>query len=300
MSGYDDLFEQAGRAASTNAWVEEQKANRTKVYGWIEESLEQIGKDAGELRNYLDAQARFIKYSARNTLLIMRQLPQARQLGDYAYWRDSGVYVKRPQRQHPVLILEPGPEYVREDKSVGTYYNVKKVYDISQTTAREEGSNRPAADERMKLRALMDRTPVPICPVDELEDNRGAYYDPEAQEIRIRKGMSGEDIFRSLSCELAHVELEYMGYESGDREMTAYCTSYVLCKRYGIDTALYRFDLGPEFFSGMETKEIGEELKKIRDTAAELAGRMDRFLENQQNRQSREAEKEKSERQERE
>ena len=31
--------------------------------------------------------------------------------------------------------MEPGKEYEREDGSTGTYYNAKKVYDISQTTA---------------------------------------------------------------------------------------------------------------------------------------------------------------------
>ena len=38
------------------------------------------------------------------------------------------------ERQNPVLILEPGKTYKREDGTVGNYYNAKKLYDISQTT----------------------------------------------------------------------------------------------------------------------------------------------------------------------
>lgn len=60
--------------------------------------------------------------------------PEAQKLGDYSYWRSQGTFVKRQERDKPVLILEPGKEYEREDGSIGTYYNAKKLYEPSQTS----------------------------------------------------------------------------------------------------------------------------------------------------------------------
>ena len=67
-------------------------------------------------------------------LLILAQKPDATQLKDFDGWKDAGASIKRQQKG--ISILEPGEEYEREDGSIGTSYNVKRVFDISQTTAR--------------------------------------------------------------------------------------------------------------------------------------------------------------------
>ena len=94
-----------------------------------------VATDGQSFQQYLDVQSRFDRYTANNALLIMAQKPEAQKIGDYGYWRDQGAYVKRQERNSPILIMEPGKEYEREDGSTGTYYNAKKVYYISQTTA---------------------------------------------------------------------------------------------------------------------------------------------------------------------
>ena len=261
--------------------MQEQKEKREMVYGWIDSALEEIGKNPEAFQSYLDAQARWLQYSARNVLLIERQAPQASRLGDYAYWRDYGFYVRRKERQRPILILEPGPEYVREDGSVGTYYNVRSVYDISQTTGKGKLMRRDMGqpDTRAKLRALMYPSPVPIQPEEKL--GRPAYYNVTEQVIQVQKGLSGEEIFHALSVELAHMELEGMGYEEGERAVAAAYAAYIVEKRYGMAEA-GDFPFLPQYFEGMDTKEIGAELKKIRDTAAAIAERVDRSLEHQQ------------------
>lgn len=77
------------------------------------------------LQKYLDVQSTFDRYTTNNALLILAQRPDAQKLGDYGYWRDHGFYLKRMERQNPVLILEPGKTYKREDGTVGNYYNAK-------------------------------------------------------------------------------------------------------------------------------------------------------------------------------
>ena len=49
-----------------------------------------------------------------------------------------GVTVLEEEKRLPIIILEPGKAYRREDGSVGQNFYAKEVYDISQTTARDE------------------------------------------------------------------------------------------------------------------------------------------------------------------
>ena len=75
---------------------------------------------AGNFSSIWTYRPRFDRYTANNALLILAQRPDAERLGDYGYWREQGVFVKRAERQNPVLIMEPGKEYEREDGSIGT------------------------------------------------------------------------------------------------------------------------------------------------------------------------------------
>ncbi len=278
---FDDLFPSDWISDRKELWVTEQRENRTKMFAWLEELFEMVGKDIALFQQYLDIQAKFIQYSTRNTLLILKQFPKAERLGDYTYWRDYNAYIKRQDKNNPILILEPGPEYKREDNSVGTYYNVKKVYDVTQTTFKGREIPKGEINDRVKLQALIQSSVVPVRAVEKLADDRQAYYDPLEQEITIMRGMSAAKIFQSLSCELAHVELEQMGISEENRVLTAYCAAYVLCARYGFDTSVYDFALVPAYFEDMGTRQIAEELGRIRDAAREISGRVDRKLEMQ-------------------
>ena len=127
------------------AFIAESKNNRNRCYELSEQVTAQVATDSGVFQQYLDIQSRFDRYTANNALLIMAQRPDAQKLGDYGYWRDQNVYVKRMEKKNPVLIMEPGKEYEREDGSIGTYYNAKKLYDISQTNMREKEPVQEAA-----------------------------------------------------------------------------------------------------------------------------------------------------------
>ena len=89
-------------------------------------------------------------------------------------------------------------------------------------------------DDRVLLKALIHRTPVPIHTVDSLPNNMGAMYDYSQQVIFVCRGMGAEDIFRSVSKELAHAELAgtRQDYNRSDAAFAAYSASYLLCKRY--------------------------------------------------------------------
>ena len=286
MSNFDDLFTTQGGQAyqsvqsfDTDAWAEKKKAERQALYDLADSTAEAVSADGGKFRGYLDVQARFDRYSATNALLILAQMPQATQLRDYDGWKDLGVSVKR----HPtsISILEPGDEYKREDGSIGTYYNVKKVFDVSQTTMRGKAQPTVSMDDRLLLKALIHRPLVPMQMVDDLPNHMGALYDHDQQVIFVRRGMEASDIFRSVSKELAHAEIAAAGgdYSRQDAAFAAYSASYLLCRKYGIDAGGYDFSQLPDSFREGDAQSVRAALTEIRDTAGEISGRMSRVLE---------------------
>lgn len=277
----------------TSVFAAESKENRNRCYDMSEQMTEKVASDSNVLQTFLDVQSRFDRYTANNALLITAQNPEAQKLGDYGYWREQGAYIKRQEKNNPIFILEPGKEYTRDDGSVGTYYNAKKLYDISQTTLQEKPQQNVNIDEKLLVRALISRPPVNIssCEPDKMPENKGAVFVPEDNCINVRKGMTAQDIFRSLTVELSLAGFAYKDkdYYREGYAFDAYCTSYLLCKKYGIETKGH-FDLShsPEYFKSMDNQEVRGELNNIRDSASDISLRMSRILEQGRNANQRE------------
>lgn len=298
MSNFDDIFEgNAPRKGQTNqpfdkeAWAEKKQAERQAVYDLADSTAEAVSADGSKFQAYLDVQTRFSRYSATNVLLILAQKPDATQLKDFDGWKDAGASIKRQQKG--ISILEPGEEYEREDGSIGTSYNVKRVFDISQTTARAKAQPSVSMDDRLLLKALISRPTVPIQMVDDLPNHMGALYDHDQQVVFVRRGMDAADIFRSVSKELAHAELAgtRQEYSRSDAAFAAYSASYLLCKKYGVDVADYNFSRLPTSFRDSTPQQVRETLSEIRDTANQISGRMYRALEQHRSSKSKEQER---------
>ena len=277
------------------AFIAESKNNRNRCYELSEQVTAQVATNGQMLQNYLDVQSTFDCYAVNNALLILAQRPDSQKLGDYGYWRNHGTYVKRMERQNPVLILEPGKTYEREDGSIGTYYNAKKLYDISQTTMNDKSIEEVSYDERSLIRALVSNPPanIVVAEPDQMPDNKGAYFEPEENCIYVRKGMDAQEIFQSLVPELV-----FAGYAEGNPDYDrsedafhAYCATYMLFKKYGMDISQFDFTHAPEFFENMEPQEARGELSKARDAANTISGRMTRVLEQDKNLNRRQQEK---------
>ena len=297
MSNFDDIFEgntarkdQTDQPFDKEAWAEKKQAERQAVYDLADITAEVVSRDGSKFQAYLDVQTRFSRYSATNVLLILAQKPDATQLKDFDGWKDAGASIKRQQKG--ISILEPGEEYEREDGSIGTSYNVKRVFDISQTTMRAKAQPSVSTDDRLLLRTLISRPPVPMQTVDELPNHMGALYDHNEQVIFVRKGLDAADIFRSVSKELAHAEIAGMtgDYTREGADFSAYSVSYMLCKEYGIDVSGYDFSQLPDSFRESDAQGIRTTLSEIRDAAGNISSRMNRALE--QNRQPKSKEQE--------
>lgn len=286
MSNFDDIFEgqssghhREEKPFDKEAWAAKKQAERKEVYSLADSTAEAIKGDGNKFRDYLDVQSRFDRYSATNALLILAQMPQATQLKDFDGWKDAGASVQK--KATSIRILEPGKEYDRSDGSTGTSYDVKRVFDVSQTRGRVRPAPAVKLDDRVLLKALISRTPVPIQTVDALPNNAGALYDHDQQVVFVVRNMGAEDIFRSVSKELAHVELAGMkqDYNRSDAAFAAYSASYMLCKKYGIDVSGYDFTRLPTSFRESKPQEVRAALTEMRDAASGISAKMSRALE---------------------
>ena len=289
MSNYDDLLDNTPASGgdapewqdgqfSKEDYAAKKKAERKDLYALSDDTAMEVSGDSGRLRQYLDVQSRFDHYSTVNALLIMAQKPEATRIGDFDYWKSKGAFVK--PGQSGFSILEPGKEYERSDGSgTGISYNVKKVFDISQVDTRKYiAKPSPEYNNRQLLKSLVDNAPVKITGADDLPGDLGAMYDPHTDSISVRKGMEFADTFRGVAQELAFADLTTGPDTQADPHFSAYCASYILCRKYGVDSQAFDFADAPVVFDGMDAHDVKGELSQIRDVVEDIARRMARQL----------------------
>ena len=294
MNNFDDLFEQQPQAEAAPQkqksqkerpkrqwWQVKEEKHRKEAYATLDKIFGEFSEGTGSMEAYLDVQSRFPFHSARNALLIEAKCPHAERIYDEKGWKDMGVTVLEEEKRLPIIILEPGKAYRREDGSVGQNFYAKEVYDISQTTARDEAQPQVSYDDRLLLKGLIASSPVPIRAVEELPQGRGAVYDPEQNAILVKKGMDAPDIFRCVSLEAANVQLaqSHEGYSREAEGYKAYAVSYMLCQRYGVDVKGYDISRLDGVLQGQDPREeVPAALTDMRDAFKSLNGRMARAM----------------------
>lgn len=266
-----------------DAFAAESKENRQKCYTMADEMAVQVADDPGYFQLYLDVQATFPRYSVNNALLLAEQLPEATQIGDLRYWREHKAYIKNQEFNNPLLILEPGDNYRREDGTVGTYYNAKKVYDISQTKNGRYRESSNAYDINTLCMALASKAPVEFksLPPEQMPEGYAVFFDSNSHKIYMREGLDdGNKVFQLTSMEIAHALMaqDDPQYNRDDSHLNAYAISYLLCKQYGVPTKDYEFDMAPQVES-KEPQEIKKALGDIKSIADEISNRMEPTLE---------------------
>lgn len=294
MENYDSIF--APKEAAQNktfspvdkqAWAEKKQAERQQVYEMIDSTALQMASNPEIFKIGLDVMARFDRYSVGNVLLITGQNPDATKLADFDTWKQNRTYVRKGEDH--IKLLEPGEEFRREDGSMGVNYNVKRVFDIAQTSAK----SRPAKvqhDMRLLLKAMLNNAPCPVEISEKVPDGVGALYNDQERKIYVRQGMDGPDIFRCLAQELSHAHMDRDdNYTRSRHAFTAYCSAYTLCSRYGVDTKNFSFKTIPETMGNMESQDVRTELAKIRDCANQISMDMSKVLEKGQKERSAEA-----------
>lgn len=278
MENYDNLFEQQPEQTEQpfdrEVWVQQKREQRQELYDLIEEMSEKTLIDPSALSDYLNMQARLGKASVANTLLMIAQKPNATFISGFDDWQKRGRSVKRGEKA--ALVLEANGEYERPDGTMGVNFDVKRVFDISQTYGKPI-RERTAPPIKTALKAITTNVPVPVKLSEGISQSVGAMYSEKDNTVYVARGVEGNELFFALSRELARAH-------SGANTFVCDCAANVACLRYGVPAKYC--DRIPDEIAALESREKRSALNIVRDAACEIAERVDRnlFAERQQSR----------------
>lgn len=259
-----------------NTWKEKKQQERQEVYDLMDKMADEIKADVDKYKEYLNVQGRFDKYSVGNALVITASNPNATQLKEFDDWKESGAFIKKGE--NGIKILEPGDSYTRADGSSGTSYNVKKMFDISQTTSNQKPRT-ISYDDKVKLTALLKDCPVDVKIVDMIPNSDNiAEWNKNDNALYVKQGGETPEIFKQIARELTRVGLE----ETGNTELDNFkciSSSYMLCKKYGIDVSNININSIPEAFKNMSASEVRNELTSMRSVMQDINTRMSAYFE---------------------
>ena len=277
---------------SPDEWREKKQAEKDAVYKLIDDTATSIVQDGDKFRAFLDTQARLDRYSAANALLIYNQYPQAKQLKDFGDWAEEKVSINKGAKS--ISILEP-VEYAKNDGTTGISYNVKKVFDVSQTKGKQTPAPTANRDPQKLVAVMIDTSPVEVEVVPELpHPNMGAFYDNNRQTLFVKKNIGDSvALCQCVAQELGHAQLSIDSDSYSRKEMgyQAMCVGYMLCKKYGVDTKNFAIERVPEEWKSKESKEIRAELSKTRTAMNEIHSRVNEELYKQKQERSKEQER---------
>ena len=274
---------------SPDEWKEKKQAEKDAVYQMIDETATAIVQDGDKFRAFLDTQARLDRYSAANALLIYNQYQQATQLKDFNDWAEEKVSISKGAKS--ISILEP-VEYAKNDGSTGISYNVKKVFDVSQTKGKQTPAPSVNRDPQALVAVMIDTSPVNVEMANELpHPNMGAFYDNNKQTLFVKKNIGDSvALCQCVAQELGHAQLSINSdtYSRRDMGYQAMCIGYMLCKKYGVDTKNFAIERIPDEWKQKEPKEIRAELSKTRTAMNEIHSRVSEEIYRQKQERSKE------------
>ena len=277
---------------SKEEYAEKKKAEKERVYQMVDDTAMQIVNDPEKFRAFLDTQSRMDRYSAANALLIFNQLPEATQLKDFDDWGKDNVKIVKGAKS--ISILEP-VEYARQDGTTGISYNVKKMFDVSQTNGRQTPAVSANRDPKALITTMLDACPVEVEATNELPyPNMAAFYNNEKQTLYVKRNVGDSvAVAQCVAQELGHAQLSINSdtYSRRDMGFQAVCIGYMLCKKYGVDTQNFAIDRIPENLKEKEPKEIRAELSKTRNAMSEINSRISEELYRKKQERSKEHER---------
>lgn len=279
MDIIDDLLgtEPNNNKQYNNKWKEQNK-KRNEAYKKMDNMALKIIKDGNYFEQYLNILSRFEKYSVGNCLLILEKEPNAVQIKSKEDWQEKGY--DTIEGANAITILEP---YEEKGKK---YYNPKEEYDVTQTNA-------PIPEEksytnREILIAILDECKAKRKIVDILPNGeKGSQYVESENRLYMCRGIKPEYLLKTVIQEIAKIEMK--GIEDGVmKEFKTCCISYIICKKYGLDTSKFDFSNLPKDFTDISK---GKDIRKELDDIRKKFIKVDNIIKEYFDKQSKEVEK---------
>lgn len=250
-------------------WAAEKQEVRDQVYEMIDDTALAVNSDPEKLNGYLDVMARFPNRSATAALLIYSQRPDATRIYDSEGVNKAKGRIKKGESGFYLLVQ--GKDYYREDDSIGTLYDAKKHFDISQTTIKPILPRRYQENDVVKA---MARSSSPQISVSDDLGGELALYNVSSNTIEVQRDMSPTQLFWGLATELAHVQYAAgdVNYDREANSTRAELAATVLAKRYGIESPFGDAPLPAA--ENAEPKEVRDVLTSVKEATSSITSDM--------------------------
>lgn len=177
----------------------------------------------------------------------------------------------------------------------GVSYNVKKVFDVSQTNGRKTPAPTANKDPKALITAMLDSSLVEVEACDELPyPNMAAFYNNDKQTLFVKRN-TGDSVAvaQCVAQELGHAQLSINSerYSRSEMGFPAVCIGYMLCKKYGVDTQNFAINRIPDSLKEMEPKGVRAELSRTRNAMSEVHSRISEVQYKQKQARSKEYER---------
>jgi len=231
-----------------------QTTHRTDVLDKLTEGIAEL-TNSERWQDWLDVQSRFHHYSFNNSLLIMRQRPDATRVAGFNAWRKLDRFVNKGEKGiwilAPMVYKADAKDEANEDGTTRVLRGFKPVpvFDLSQTDGKElpEVCTRLDGDDHgniyAQLSAIADTIDFTVEDSDELPESVNGDCNHELHRIRVRSTNSPVQRVKTLAHELGHAILHVPG-ERPERplmELEAESVAFIVCHNLGITTDDYSF-----------------------------------------------------------
>lgn len=299
------------------AYNAQKQAEMDEIIKRIDEGVKAVFQ-SDKYKEYLKFASKFTDYSARNTLLINLQRPDATLVAAYGKWKQLGRQVERGQTGIEILapvayktnqVLETerpavdefgnqlynpdGTEKMETVEKPMTGLAFKKVYvfDVSQTSGKElpdpvielTGDIDSARKEAV-FAALKKVTGIDI----EFKDIKGGakgYYSATNNEIVIKSGMSDAQTLKTAFHEAAHNLLHDPAKDivtnkspRNEKEVQAESVAFMVAERFGINTSEYSFPYIASWSDGKQLEHLKSALQEIQEAAKKISSEIESEL----------------------
>ena len=274
--------------------------------------------ESEKYKEYLKFASKFTDYSARNTMLINLQRPDATLVAAYGKWKQLGRQVEKGETGISILapviyktnnILEVerpavdefGNQLYNEDGTektetvekpmTGLAFKKVYVFDVSQTSGKEipepVGELTGDVDAGRKeavFAALKKVTGIDI----EFRDIKGSakgYYSAAKNEIVIKSGMSDAQTLKTAFHEAAHnllhdpnKKIVTVKSPRNEKEVQAESVAFMVAERFGIDTSEYSFPYIASWSDGKQLEQLKNSLQEIQAAAKKISDEIESEL----------------------
>ncbi len=249
----------------------------------VAQHLEQLSDElergkSDKLLRFLDAMAKFHRYSWCNTMLILQQCPHATRVAGYRAWNRFNRQVRRGERS--ITILAPIVRGTNRDASAKDEHDDRdvlgfravRVFDVSQTDGEPLPEPASVAGDPGscldRLHGFAHKRHIRVSFSGHLGTASGVSH---GGRIEIASGLLPAAEFEVLAHELAH---ELLHHQKGRttasrlRELEAEAVAYAVCSAVGLDTGSACSDYILSHRGDRQT--LAESLGRVQRVAAEL------------------------------